>query len=310
MLWLVALATAAAGEAADPAEIELFVHGLRDNQVVFGTVEVEVEVFSDVPVVELVIHLDGDEVARFDEPPYRLVIDLGEDNLAHRFEMTATSEDGATATRAIVTGTIAVNEELDLELQQLYVTVTRGGERLLDLARDDFAIIDDQSGQRMVTFERGDVPLTAVLLIDSSLSMEGTALRAALAGARTFVAGMRQLDEAKVRVFSDRLLASTPFTSDPAAVSAVMDTVKATGGTAINDHLFSGLEAARPSAWPPGDRAALRRSRCRECAGDDRRGMESRAHAEPDLLDPPVRRRERRWLLLGGARWRGLPAGA
>ena len=45
-------------------------------------------------------------------------------------------------------------------------------------------------------FARGDVPLTAVLLIDSSVSMKGERLASGLQGAEAFVASMRPLDEA------------------------------------------------------------------------------------------------------------------
>jgi len=229
--------------AAAPAfALDVFVRSPRDGQVVFGPVEVELEVLTTAPVVEVEVRLDGEVVGRLSAPPYRLVVDVGQENRFHTFEITAADSAGETATRTVTTGRVEVNMELDLELQQLYVTVTRDGARVLDLDRDAFEVLDDGQTQRLVTFERGDVPLTAVLLIDSSLSMQGANLRAALAGARAFVEEMRELDLAKVLVFSDRLLATTPFTSDPQVVAAVMDGVEAAGGTAINDHLYVALK--------------------------------------------------------------------
>lgn len=239
----VALALVAALAGAEAAAaIDVFVRHPRDQQVVFGQVEVRLEVLSIEPVAEVEIIVDGKVEARLVEPPYRIIVDIGEENRSHTFEITATDVNGESATRTVVTGQVAVNESLDLELQQLYVTVTRGGSRVLDLERPMFEVFDDDLPQEIVTFERGDVPLTAVLLIDSSLSMRGENLRAALAGARTFVANMRELDEAKVILFSDRLLATTPFTGEPGAVAKVMDGVEASGGTAINDHLYMALK--------------------------------------------------------------------
>jgi Ca-activated chloride channel family protein len=72
--------------------------------------------------------------------------------------------------------------------------------------------------------------------------MEGEALEAALAGARAFVDGMGPLDEAKLMVFSDRLLAATPFTSDGSEVAALMERIGSGGSTAINDHLYLALQ--------------------------------------------------------------------
>jgi Ca-activated chloride channel homolog len=228
---------------AQPAlAIDVFVRSPRDGEIVFGEVEVALEVLSSTPVAGVEVRLDGSAVARLTAAPYRVTVDVGDENRSHTFEITATDAGGETATRTVVTGKIEVDEAVDIELQQLYVTVTHGGERVLDLTRDDFAVFDDDARQRIVTFEGGDVPLTAALLIDSSHSMKGKALSAALAGARAFVEAMAELDRAKVIVFSDRLLAATPFTGDPAEVGAVMETVRASGGTAVNDHLYLALK--------------------------------------------------------------------
>lgn len=218
--------------------IDLFVRAPRDGQVAIGNVEVDAEVLSAANVAAVEIRVDGETLVRLEEPPFRVLLDVGEENRSHTFEITAVDVRGESVTRTVVTRAIEVQMELDLELQQLFVTATRDGRRVLDLEEDAFEVLDDGARQTLVTFERGDVPLTAVLLIDSSLSMEGAALRAALAGARAFIEEMRELDEAKVIVFSDRLLASTPFTGDPGAVREVMGDVQASGGTAIHDHLY------------------------------------------------------------------------
>jgi Ca-activated chloride channel homolog len=223
------------------AALDVFVRSPRPGEPVFGVVEVEIEVLSMEPITSVELRLDGETVALLTQPPYRVAIDMGLENESHRLDVTATDAVGEKATATRVTGTIQVDQEVELELQQLYVTALRDGQRVLDLDADRFEILDDRQVQKRVTFERGDVPLTAVLLIDSSLSMEGDALAAALAGARAFVEDMGALDEAKVMVFSDRLLATTPFTGDPAVVGAVVDRAAPSGSTAINDHLYLAL---------------------------------------------------------------------
>lgn len=224
------------------AAIDLFVRQPREGKPVFGSVEVAVEVLSVEPVVQVEIRLNGEVMGRLSEAPYRLLVDVGQENRRHTFEITATDALGATVTRTIVTGRIEVNMSLDLELQQLYVTVARDNRRQLGLGREAFQVFDGDLPQEIVTFEGGDVPLTAVLLIDSSLSMRGENLKAALSGARTFIENMRALDLAKVILFSDRLLATTEFTSDPQVVASVMNEAEAVGGTAINDHLYMALK--------------------------------------------------------------------
>jgi Ca-activated chloride channel family protein len=140
------------------------------------------------------------------------------------------------------TPAIEVDDVLDLPLQQLYVTVTSGRDRVASLTRGDFAVFDDGQRQEIVTFEGGDAPLTAVLLVDSSQSMRGQRLAAALEGARNFTAGMHELDEAKAILFADRLLGATPFTQEPRQIQASLGGVEAGGGTALTDHLYAALK--------------------------------------------------------------------
>jgi Ca-activated chloride channel family protein len=212
------------------------------GETVFGPVEVVAEVLSAEPITEVIFQVDGREVARVSEPPYRTTVDVGQDNVEHTFEVVAVSDTGAEGRALRTTPRITVDEKLDIELQQLYVTVTRRGVRILHIPRDNFRILDDGQPQAIVTFEPGDVPLTAAILVDASFSMKGERLRLAVRGARSFVEDMKDLDEATLMLFSDRLLYATPFTKDPEALTAALNEVHAGGGTAINDHLYLALK--------------------------------------------------------------------
>lgn len=138
---------------------------------------------------------------------------------------------------------IQVDEVINVELQQLYVTVTRGsGAQVLDLTAADFEILDDGEPQTVATFARGDLALSAVLLLDGSASMEGDRLRTATDGARAFISRVLPQDEVSVMLFSDELLVRTPFSNDAATLLAPVSGVKARGGSAINDHLYVALK--------------------------------------------------------------------
>jgi Ca-activated chloride channel family protein len=86
------------------------------------------------------------------------------------------------------------------------------------------------------------VPFTAAVLVDSSTSMQGDKIRAALEGAKLFFEGMNELDEGKLLVFSDRMLHTTPFTTFSTVLTAGLSRVEARGGTALNDHLYVALK--------------------------------------------------------------------
>lgn len=217
---------------------------------VFGEVEFVAELLGDGDAagsLRVEFRLDGAEVGERAEPPYRLRLDVGGENREHCFEVVVwrVRPAGAAevlATARLVSPAIPTDLEVDAGLQQLYVTVTEGGRRQLDLVREDFAIFDDGARQELVTFARGDVRLTAALLIDASVSMAGARLRSALAGASAFVREMGSGDEAAIWVFSDRLLHRTPLSNDPDRLTDRLDAVTAAGGTALNDQLYMALK--------------------------------------------------------------------
>ncbi len=237
---LLTLLLLAAPLAAEPSEV--WIEKPRSTKFVFGEVEFVAAVQSTEPVASVEFFLDGQSVAQFVNPPYRLLIDVGFDNVEHEFRVEARDVNGQTASSVMVTAPLQVDETVEVELQQLYVTVSSGGERVLDLDRGDFRITDEGKRQEVVTFERGEVPITASLILDSSLSMEkGERLGAALRGAEVFLSGMNPLDRAMVLLFSDRVLRTTEFGEDAELLIGALEEVRAAGGTAINDHLFLAL---------------------------------------------------------------------
>ncbi len=239
---LAAVSLALAVLALPAAAIDVFIQNPRPMEGIFGEVDIRVEVLSAKPVAEVIFQVDGEVVGRRTSPPWNLRVDVGQDNVPHSFEVTARDVDGESASARVITRTIEVGLEMDLELQQLYITVTRGGDRVLNLPRQDFRVWDEGEEQEIVTFETGDVPLTAVLMVDTSSSMKGERLRTALRGAEAFVTGMRELDEASMVLFSDRLLHQTPFSSDPQVVARGLEGVEAAGGTALNDYMYAALK--------------------------------------------------------------------
>ena len=231
---------------ASPALVaeELYVTIVRPlpGQPVFGEVEIEVRAGPPEQIARVELFVDGNFAGSPEEAPFRIRVDVGGENVEHRFEAVVRSHSGASQNALLITPSVRVDEEVDLELQQLYVTVARGDERVLDLERGDFAVLDQGRPQELVTFERGDVPLVALLMVDASVSMQGRPLETALRGAEAFIAGMRPLDRAKLLLFSDRVVHTTPFTGFADMLTTGLKTVEAGGGTALNDHLYLALK--------------------------------------------------------------------
>lgn len=210
---------------------------------VFGDFEVEVAVRpAGAAVRALEIYLDGVRAALLEAPPWRAVLQTGQQNEEHRIEVVARDAAGLTATAGLTTAKIRSDMEVLVELRQLYVRVERDGRPVLDLGRGDFTVLDGGTEQRIVAFAHGDAPFVAALLVDASTSMRGERLATALQGARTFAAGMQRLDEAKLLLFSDRLLLETPFTNLAPILALPLERTTAGGGSAVYDTLYLALK--------------------------------------------------------------------
>jgi Ca-activated chloride channel family protein len=223
------------------AGFEVWIEKPRSAKMVSGVVEVLAVAAGDEEVATVEFIVDGLPVGELSRPPFAIKVDVGDQNKEHEFRVIARSVNGTTATSIVVTPALAVDDSLEIELQQLYVTVTQDSMRVLDLTSDDFRIFDDGVQQQIVTFESGEVPITAAVLLDCSLSMKGDRLEAAMRGAQVFLDGMNTLDRAMVMLFSDRLLRATEFTEDRQVLNGALTEVTASGGTSVNDHLFIAL---------------------------------------------------------------------
>lgn len=228
------------GGAAAAEPIQVWITRPTEGEAVFGKIWFEVEVQANEPLTRVDFFVNGALRTRDDTRPYRALVDAGEENVPKRFTAVAHGLSGATGSATVVTPGIPVDLEMDLALQQLYVTVNREDEAVLGLESSAFRIYDGGVEQKLVTFERGDAPFTAVLLVDASESMRGKRLQDALGAARRFLAELRPLDEAMVLVFSDRALHTTAFQRGATTLVTPVG-LEAAGGTALNDHLYTAL---------------------------------------------------------------------
>jgi Ca-activated chloride channel homolog len=243
--WLMALfALAVPGCGALPvlaAPVEVKLVAPVAAQPVFGQVVVEARV-AGAAAERVEFLLDGKSVGVVRRPPYIVTVDVGEENREREFRAVAYFAGGASAFDRVVTLPVRIDEQMNVRLQQLFVTVMRDGARTLELGEQDFRIFDNGEQQKIVTFDKGELPITAVLLLDASESMQGDLLAAAESGARAFIGGMRPLDEAMLALFSDQLLRVTDFTADHAVLEAGLNGVEAKGGTAVDDFLYLSLK--------------------------------------------------------------------
>ena len=227
--------------ATNAAALEVAILSPTPSSPAVGRVKIVAQVAPEADAAGVEFYLDGRHIGTTPEPPFVWIVELTAEPGEHRFEVVATGNDGTTARALVETPGMAIDQELSIELVQLYLTATRATSPVLDLERSDFTVLDGSTPQEIVTFERGDVPITAVFLVDASVSMRGARLDSALRSTRAFVDGMEPLDQAKLIAFSDRVVRSTPFTGIKQLLVAGTVGVEGSGGTALNDHMYLAL---------------------------------------------------------------------
>jgi Ca-activated chloride channel homolog len=224
------------------AQVAVRIQNPTPDQPVFGPTEVEVGVQAREPIDRVEVFVNGQLAGSSKAPPYRVRVDVGDDNVKREFRAVAYTKSGASGADTVVTVPVQIMDEMNIKLRALFVSVIRDGARNLDLTQQDFQILDNGDPQEIVTFGRDELPLTAVLLLDTSESMQGGRLEAVRRGAQAFIDGMKPTDEAMLALFSDRLLRFTPFTADKAALQSTFKSTQAAGGTAVNDFLYMSLK--------------------------------------------------------------------
>jgi Ca-activated chloride channel family protein len=241
-LLLVALGLAAWPAATQTPEPLLYFVSPPIGRPAIGDTRLEVAFSGANDIVGVVFLVDGREVGRRDAAPWALEVALPEENIPHRLEAVAIAGGREVGRAVLDTPTYRIDDVSEVSLRQLYVSVTKGGEPEIDLARAAFRIRDDGRAERIVTFEGGDAALTMALLLDTSWSMVGAQLGAALAGIDAALARLGALDEALVVTFDDLQRHEARFDgADHQTAGTALEDAMAGGGTALNDALYTAI---------------------------------------------------------------------
>ena len=210
----------------------------------------EVDVAADVATTERVAYVDffvnGWPAARVKQAPWLARVTVPDEGGSCRFTAVARTTGGSRASDSVITRRVVHEDRVEVALRQVFVSVSPernglSGQLPPPLGVGDFHLYEGGVAQPLATFGRGDVAISALLLIDASESMRGGELAAAFAAARQFLRRLSPEDEAAVMVFADRVLALTPFgPPEPGLLEGVEGTAAA-GGTALNDHLYAAL---------------------------------------------------------------------
>ena len=108
----------------------------------------------------------------------------------------------------------------DAEAVLLDAFVTRGGEPVAGLTAADFEVTEDGQRRAIELVPTGDVPLAAMLVFDTSMSVTGPKLEHLRTASGAFLAGLGPGDQALLLTFSHGVRLRAPLTPDRDAVHA------------------------------------------------------------------------------------------
>ena len=129
-----------------------------------------------------------------------------------------------------------------IEIINLSLSVTDGRNNFVtDLGQRDFAVFEDGIRQELSLFTHEDLPISLVLLIDTSASMEEK-LKTAQDAAIRFTKTLRTQDLAQVVQFNERATPLQLFTNDQAALEKAIRATESSGPTALHNALYVALK--------------------------------------------------------------------
>jgi Ca-activated chloride channel family protein len=130
------------------------------------------------------------------------------------------------------------------------VFVTRSGQPLPGLRASDFELRDNRVLQTVELLSAESRPVLAVLVFDTSSSMEGERLTALRAAGEAFLDGLRPADQAAFVAFSEQITWLAQPTADRTVVRGALQRLRAQGTTSVFDALYSAVTLSDPNLRP------------------------------------------------------------
>jgi len=127
--------------------------------------------------------------------------------------------------------------------------VDKNGQFVGGLKKESFKVFEDSVNQNIVSFSQEDVPVSLGIVIDTSGSMRGKfddVTKAALA----FMRASNPNDEVFLVGFNDQVELIEDYTNDVDLISDDLNNAVVTGGTALWDAIYLGVQKAQNGSRP------------------------------------------------------------
>ena len=133
---------------------------------------------------------------------------------------------------------------VNVDLVMMYTSVfDKNGHFISGLQKDKFDVYEDGVRQEITSFSQEDVPISMGIIIDTSSSMDDK-IEQVNRAAHAFIQANNRQDEVFLVGFNDEVELLQPFTNDIDEITDALENAVITGGTALYDAVFLGVEEA------------------------------------------------------------------
>jgi len=212
---------------------------------VSGDVKVRAAVVvpDDRRVESVEILVNDDVLTTLTQPPWEATVQVPSDQSLTYLTVVAHYTDGSRVEDFRVLNSSEFVEQIQVDLVELYVTVTDRQGRLVEgLAQDAFTVKDNGTPQKISRFELvRDLPLTLGLVLDTSGSMESSLVEAKQAAQDFLAAVVSARDRCFAVGFAERPILLMPLTPDVRALELAFRDLPAMGSTSLHDAIIYSL---------------------------------------------------------------------
>jgi Ca-activated chloride channel homolog len=194
----------------------------------------------------MTLSVDGRAAVADSEPPFTWQLELEPGFKPHELRLEAVDRDGARATLSALSARNPFVETVGVDLVLVPVVVREAGEaghdgRLVGgLRAEDFTVLEDGVPQPLTLFTRERMPLSLVVALDTSASMERS-LWSAQKAVTEFMRAQPPQAEVSLLAFNDQVYMEQDFTGARDTVVAAVMRLRAEGTrTALVDALRIG----------------------------------------------------------------------
>jgi VWFA-related protein len=185
--------------------------------------------------------VDGQAACTVERPPFTCSWDAGEVVREHHVRVVAALAGGGRLKANLRTADLGYVERVRADAVLVPVIVTRDGQFVRGLKRQDFEVAEDGVRQPVTAMAGEDGALDLVLAIDISGSMERS-LDTVKAAVKRLLSKLRPGDAATLVGFNDTLFLAAEREQDQQARERAVDLLTAWGGTALYDATVRALD--------------------------------------------------------------------